>query len=113
LENSHSIIADFSIVPVGHGETSVGKYVAAVVKALKNIKGLETEVTPMGTILASNNIATILEAVRISHETIIAMGVQRVLSTLRIDERRDKQRTMNDKIKAIEEYMKKEYIEKI
>jgi uncharacterized protein YqgV (UPF0045/DUF77 family) len=34
------------------------------------------------------------------------MGIKRVSSTLRIDDRRDKQRTMTDKVKTVKEYMK-------
>jgi uncharacterized protein YqgV (UPF0045/DUF77 family) len=43
------VIADFSIVPIGHGETSVGRYVAAAIAAAKGMKGLKCEITPMGT----------------------------------------------------------------
>jgi uncharacterized protein (TIGR00106 family) len=60
----------------------------------------------MGTILAAKDLDTIFEAVRQAHEAIIATGVKRVTSTLRIDDRRDKARTMNDKINALKEYMK-------
>jgi len=106
LDKNHSVIAEFSIVPVGTGESSVGRYVAAAVNAFKNTKGLDFEVTPMGTVLAANNLDTILEAVRQAHEAVMAKGVKRVVSTLRIDDRRDKARTMNDKVKAVEQYMK-------
>jgi uncharacterized protein (TIGR00106 family) len=60
----------------------------------------------MGTVLAAKDLDTIFEAVRQAHEVIIAMGVKRVSSTLRIDDRRDKQRTMTNKVKAVKEYMK-------
>ncbi len=100
LGKNHAIIAEFSIVPIGQAGSSVGSYVAAAVNTLKNVKGLDFVVTPMGTILAAEDIDMIFEAVRQAHEAIIALGVKRVLSTLRIDDRRDKQRTMNDKLKA-------------
>jgi len=106
LDENHSVIAEFSIVPVGSGGTSVGHYVAAAVNAFKNTIGLDFEVTPMGTILAANNLDTIFEAVRQAHEAVMAKGVKRVVSTIRIDDRRDKARKMNDKVKAVEQYMK-------
>ena len=106
LDKNHSVIAEFSIVPVGSGETSVSRYVAAAVNAFKNMKGLDFEVTPMGTVLAADNLGTIFEAVRQAHETVMAMGVKRLVSTLRIDDRRDKPRTMDDKVKAVEQYMR-------
>ncbi|HYA77153.1 MAG TPA: MTH1187 family thiamine-binding protein [Verrucomicrobiae bacterium] len=103
---NHTVIAEFSIIPIGQAGSSVGHYVAAAVNALKNVKGLDFEVTPMGTILAAKNLDTIFEAVRQAHEAVIATGIKRVSSSLRIDDRRDKTRTMNDKISAVQKYMK-------
>ncbi|MCJ7654002.1 MAG: MTH1187 family thiamine-binding protein [Dehalococcoidia bacterium] len=106
MDKNHSVIAEFSIIPVGHNESSVGRYVAAAVNAFKNVKGLDFEVTPMGTVLGAKDLDTIFEAVRQAHEAVMAKGIKRVESTLRIDDRRDKQRTMDDKVKAVKEYMK-------
>ena len=105
MDKNHSVIAELSIVPVGSGESSVGRYVASAVNAFKTMKGLDFEVTPMGTILASDNLDTVFEAVRLAHEAVVAKGVKRVVSTLRIDDRRDKPRRMNDKVEAVERYM--------
>ena len=107
MEKNHIVIAEFSIIPIGQAGSSVSRFVAAAVRALKKVEGLDFEVTPMGTILAANDLGIIFEAVRRAHEAVIAMGAKRVSSTLRIDERRDKARTMNDKVKAVQEYMKK------
>jgi uncharacterized protein (TIGR00106 family) len=106
LEKKYSVIADFSIIPVGHGETSVGRYVAEAINAVKKVKGLDYEVTPMGTVLEASNLETVFEAVKAAHEAIIAKGVLRVESNLRIDDRRDKPRTMKDKVKTIKKYLK-------
>ena len=107
MDKNHTVIAEFSIIPIGQAGSSVSRYVATAVSALKNVNGLDFEVTPMGTILAAKDLDTIFEAVRQAHEAIIATGVKRVSSTLRIDDRRDKARTMNDKVKAVQDYMKK------
>ena len=106
MDKNHSVIAEFSIVPVGSGESSVGRYVAAAINGFKNMKGLDFEVTPMGTILAANDLDTIFQAVHQAHEAVTAKGITRVVSTLRIDDRRDKARTMDDKVKAVMQYMK-------
>jgi uncharacterized protein (TIGR00106 family) len=99
-------MAEFSLVPVGTVETSVSRYVAAAVNAFLSVEGLEFEVTPMGTLLAADNLAVILEAVSKAHEAVVAMGVRRVTSTLRIDDRRDKPRTMQDKVDAVKRRLK-------
>jgi uncharacterized protein (TIGR00106 family) len=89
-------IAEFSIHPIGTG-TSVGRYVKRALRAISKIEGLEYQVTPMATILEANDIQTILNAVEASHSALRSMGAKRVSSTLRIDERLDKPRTMKDK----------------
>jgi uncharacterized protein (TIGR00106 family) len=106
VEKINRVIADFSIVPIGEGKTSVGRYVAAAVKAFKSIEGLNYEVTAMGTVLSAKDLDTIFAAVKQAHEAVMAKGVKRVESTLRIDDRRDKPRTMDDKVLAVKEYIK-------
>jgi uncharacterized protein (TIGR00106 family) len=100
------IIADFSIIPIGHGETSIGRYVAAAIAAMGKVSGLKCEITPMGTVMEADNLETILEAVTLAHEVLFAKGILRVESTLRIDDRRDKPRTMKDKVDAVKKYIK-------
>ena len=100
------VMAEFSIVPVGTGETSVSRYVAAAIGAFRDMEGLTFEVLPMGTVLAAGELGTILEAVRRAHEAVVKMGAKRVTSTLRIDDRRDKPRTMQDKVDAIKRHLK-------
>lgn len=106
MDKTNLVMAEFSITPLGNGETSVGRYVAAAVKTFKNIKGLEYEVTAMGTVLAAKDLEIILSAVKQAHEAVVARGAKRVESTLRIDDRRDKPRVMSDKVKAVKEYIK-------
>ena len=45
------VMAEFSVTPIGHGETSINRYVAAAVIALNEVKGLKSETTPMGTVM--------------------------------------------------------------
>jgi uncharacterized protein (TIGR00106 family) len=99
-------MAEFSIVPIGTGETSVGRYVAAAVLAFRDVEGLDFEVTPMGTVLAADDLNTIFEAVRRAHEAVVVSGARRVSSTLKIDDRRDKPRSIHDKVTAVKQYIK-------
>ncbi|MGQ9469067.1 MAG: MTH1187 family thiamine-binding protein [Nitrososphaerales archaeon] len=101
------VIADFSVTPIGLGTTSIGKQIATTINAIKEVKGIKYEVTPMGTVLEAEKLETILEAVKVAHEALFKAGIKRVESHLRIDDRRDKPRTMEDKVKTIKEYMKK------
>ncbi len=100
------IVAYFSIVPVGVNSTSIGSYVAAAVAAINEVKGLKCEVTPMGTVMEAETLEPIFEAVKTAHEALTIKGILRVESTLMIDDRRDKPRTMKDKVDAVKNYMK-------
>jgi uncharacterized protein (TIGR00106 family) len=91
------VIAEFSIHPIGSG-TSVSRYVRAAIRTLSKIPGLKYEVTPMATVLEAEEVATILRAVEVSHQALRSMGVKRISSTLRVDERLDKPRTMKGKV---------------
>ena len=93
-------IAEFSIHPIGAG-TSVSRYVRRALKAISEIEGLEYQVTPMATILEAQDVRIILKAVEASHEALRSMGVKRISSTLRLDERLDKPRTMSDKTASV------------
>jgi uncharacterized protein (TIGR00106 family) len=100
------VIADFSITPIGLSTTSIGKQIAIAINAIKKVKGVKCEVTPMGTVIEAEKLDTILEAVRVAHEALFKAGIKRIESNLRIDDRRDKPRSMEDKVKSIKEYMK-------
>ncbi len=93
-------IAEFSIHPIGSG-TSVSREVKEAIRAISRIPGLKFQVTPMATILESTDIRIILKAVEASHSALRRLGSKRISSTLRIDERRDKPRTMLDKVDSV------------
>lgn len=99
------VVADLSISPIGLKTTSVSRYVAAAVKAVKAVKDIRCLVTPMGTVLEAERLDTILEAVKAAHGAVFKLGVNRIETTLRIDDRRDKPRTMEDKVDAVERYL--------
>jgi len=94
------VIAEFSIHPIGKG-TSVGRYVRAAVAAISHIEGLRYQVNPMSTVLEAEKIETILRAVTVAHRAVRAIGARRVSSFPRIDDRQDKQRNMQDKVRFV------------
>jgi uncharacterized protein (TIGR00106 family) len=101
LKRKHIVtVAEFSIHPIGSG-ISVGRYVKRAIQSISRINGLEYQVTPMATVLEAKDVRTILSAVEASHSALRQMGAKRISSTLRIDERLDKPRTMVDKTKSV------------
>jgi uncharacterized protein (TIGR00106 family) len=92
-------IVEINIVPLGTSTPSVSQYIADAVKILKEC-GLEYELTSMGTII-EGDLDEILSLAKKMHETPFFKGVERVVTTIRIDDRRDKRATPSDKIKSL------------
>jgi uncharacterized protein (TIGR00106 family) len=96
----YCVIAEFSIHPVGQG-TSLSKYVKSALNELRKVKGVRLMVTPMGTVLEARRLPEILEAVRVANEALFREGAKRVYFVLKVDDRRDKERRMEDKVAAV------------
>ncbi|MDE1726799.1 MAG: MTH1187 family thiamine-binding protein [Thaumarchaeota archaeon] len=98
------IHAELGVLPIGTSSPSLGKYIANGVKSLEKIDGIRYQVTPMGTMIESDDINKIFEASKAVANSIFAMGVTRVETILKIDERRDKDRSLEDKLKSIKKF---------
>lgn len=94
-------ICSISVVPVGTGSTSVSPYVARCHEMLRETKGIKYQLTPMATIL-EGDLSRILEVVADLHRIPFAEGAKRVLTTVIIDDRADKQLTMDGKTESVE-----------
>jgi len=100
-KKGYRVLAEFSIHPIGEG-TSVSKYVRAALAELRSVKGLRLQVTPMGTVIEAKSLSDILAAVEAANESLFSQGAKRVGFTLRVDDRRDKERRMEDKVRAVQ-----------
>lgn len=94
------VIAELSVVPVGTGDTGLSRYVAACLDVLARRKDVSYQLTPMGTVL-EGPIDIILEVAGKMHEAPFGLGVSRVVTTIKIDERRDKLATMAGKVESV------------
>jgi len=92
------------IVPIGTSGTSLSKYVAAAVAALDET-GIKYQVSGMGTLLEAKNTDELFNAIKSAHEAIFNEGMDRVVTSVNIDDRRDRERTMADKVRSVEEKM--------
>ncbi|MFZ2445146.1 MAG: MTH1187 family thiamine-binding protein [Syntrophobacteraceae bacterium] len=92
-------VVELSIVPIGVESTSLSSFVAQAVKVLK-ATSLEHQLTAMGTII-SGDLDEILKIIRVMHETCFAAGAMRVLTQIRIDDRRDKKGSPEQKVKSV------------
>ncbi len=99
-QGNYRIIAEFSLTPLGVG-TSVSKYVAEAHKAIKDLKNIRLQLTPMSTIIEASTLDDVYEAIKRAHEAVLKTGVQRLDCFIKIDDRRDKPRRMEDKVDAV------------
>ena len=93
-------IAEVSVVPLGTKTPSVSQYVARAVKILEREKDMKYEMTAMGTIIEAD-LDRILVVVKKMHEAVFEEGVVRVLTTIKIDDRRDQPQTIKAKLDSV------------
>lgn len=99
-------IAAVSISPVGEGP-SVGDFVAAALRVTEQQERVRYEVGPMFTTLEGET-ADILDLVRRMQEAVFARGARRVSTVLKLDERRDREARMEEKVRRVEEALSSE-----
>jgi uncharacterized protein (TIGR00106 family) len=95
------VIVEVSVVPIGTGETSVSSYVRAAVKLIEETD-LEYEINSMGTCI-QGEWDEIFSTLKTVHDELAKMGCNRIVTTVKIDDRRDKYGTMDAKIAAVED----------
>ncbi|MDG6256913.1 MAG: MTH1187 family thiamine-binding protein [Methanomicrobiaceae archaeon] len=95
------IIAEFSITPIGTKTTSVGNYVQAALKELEKQGGIRAKPEAMGTVIEAENLGDLFHAVEQAHNALFDLGLTRVVTEIRIDDRRDKEATIESKIAAL------------
>ena len=99
------VIAEISVVVAGR--VSQSEYVSRVIKIIEK-SCLRYQLTPMGTILEAENVEEILDVVREIHEELFKdESVPRILTTLKIDDRRDKKIKMEDKVRSVKDRLGK------
>lgn len=93
-------IVEVTIVPLGTSSTSLSNYVAEVEKVLKKYKELNSTLTPMSTII-EGDLDLILKVIREMHEVPFINGAKRVSTRISIDDRRDKNSSMQKKLDSV------------
>lgn len=94
-------IAEVSIVPLGTGSTSVSRYVAKCLEVL-DAAGLVYELHGMGTII-EGDLHDLFSVIRKMHEVPFDEGAQRVVTSIKLDDRRDKKCTAKEKVQSVME----------
>jgi len=91
-------VAQLTVLPFGVG-ASISKYVANAVKIVAG-SGLKYEISAMTTVV-EGDVDSILALMKKVHESCFVQGAPRVLTSLTIDERRDKPLSIEGKKAAV------------
>ena len=94
-------LMEISVVPLGTGTPSVSGLVAAAVREAEN-SGLDTELTPMGTVI-TGDVDELLAVAGKMHRAVLSGDVKRVVTTIKIDDRTDKTLTAKGKLSSVRE----------
>lgn len=88
-----------TIIPLGTGSASVGEYVVDIQKVLEK-SGFPYTLTDMGTTVEGSSKELLILAGQLS-EMPLSKGVQRVVTQISLDDRRDKKIELGDKIASV------------
>lgn len=97
---------EVSVLPVGTPTTSLSRYVAGAVKILQNEPDIKYELTAMGTVIEGER-ERLLTLASQMHQSAFDAGAMRVVTTIKIDERLDKPLTIEGKVKAVKDKLKR------
>lgn len=92
------IVADFSMVPMGSG-TSAAKYIKAVYDILRD-SGVKFVPGPMSTSVETRSFDELFELITKANQRLKEMGVQRIITSVNIDYRLDKDISIESKLRA-------------
>lgn len=93
------MIAEFTIVPIGGGE-SLSKYVAEAVKIVES-SGLRYQVTATCTIV-EGGYQPVMDVIGECHRKVLSMS-NRVMTMIRIDDRLGAQEELESKVQSVED----------
>jgi len=93
-------VMEISVVPLGTSSPSVSGFVAGAVKVARD-SGLSVTLTPMGTVV-TGAVDELLALAAKMHKSALSGGVQRVVTSIKIDDRTDKELDPEGKIASVE-----------
>ena len=94
-------IMEIKVIPLGTQSASVSEYVADAVKILEH-NNVKYQLTPMGTVIEADSVERLLDVAGQMHKTVLHR-LDRVVTFIELDERKDKKLTMEDKLRSIRE----------
>jgi uncharacterized protein (TIGR00106 family) len=98
---SRMATADLTVIGLGRPDSSASVYIAEIQRRLAAQDRVRFRLHAMGTSLEGST-EDILRVVGELHRVPFALGLPRVYSVLKLDERRDREQTLDDKVASVE-----------
>jgi len=96
--------ADLTVIALGRAEVGASRYIAEIQRRLERQDKVRYALHAMGTSLEGST-ADIIAIVGELHAVPFELGIPRVYTVLKLDERRDKEQSLEDKIDAVRRLM--------
>jgi len=93
-------LMQIAVIPLATSSTSLSPYIAALHRELQT-SGADYRLTDMGTIIEGETAALLHLAAKL-HELPFDTGIKRVVTTIQLDDRRDKHVSLGDKQRTVE-----------
>ncbi|MWV45788.1 MTH1187 family thiamine-binding protein [Paenibacillus sp. HJL G12] len=93
-------IAEVTVIPIGTATTSLSAYVADMQRVLASQQGISYQLTSMSTII-EGPLEEVWKAISALHDAPFMSGAQRVSTSVKIDDRRDKAASSEQKLQSV------------
>ncbi len=93
-------LVDISVEPIGTSSTSLSKYIKIAFQVLKE-KGLTFYPAPSMTTIELDDISILGQIIKEIDDKLEKEGVKRVVTIIKVDDRRDKENSINHKLDVI------------
>jgi uncharacterized protein (TIGR00106 family) len=100
-DTSAMATAELTVIGLGRTDPSAGEYIAEIQRRLADQDKVRYELHAMGTDLEGST-EDILAIVGELHRVPFEMGLPRVYTVLKLDDRRDKQQSLADKVRSVQ-----------
>jgi len=94
-------IMEINIIPLGTKTPSVSKYITDALRVLGKEKNIIYELTAMGTIVETDSLDLLLTLAKKMHRAVLSGKINRVVTTIKIDDRKDKKISIEEKVSSV------------
>jgi len=94
-------IMEINIIPLGTKTPSVSRYIADALRVVEKEKNITYKLTAMGTIVEADSLDLLLSLAKKMHQAVLGEKIKRVVTTIKIDDRKDKKISIEEKVRSV------------